>query len=367
MAIREEVVASAVKFLKDPKVSTSPLAKKISFLESKGLSSEEIEEAVSRSATGASTSTTTSTTTTNVSAGAVGAPGSMAPVPGQHQMMPGTAGMPYPQQQPYGPPVPYQGGQPYYPPYGPLPPHQQQQQGFQVSQLGWKDYFIGAVVAMGASYGMFQLIKTYIGPLVSWPTDQKLEVERKRIDEQLSSASTAIAAVKDETEQVVKAMESQATKVNSSLDTMHTILRDLRDLDDKRDVEFKALRDDMENIKTMIPKMLDKTKEAQSSVLTDLQTEIKSLKNLLLNRRLGGASLPIPGLNTADEQDAPAPTSVPAPQSVIAQPPASTVPPVTQTPQTRSIPIKPSIPAWQLEAQAAADAKKAEDAISSAP
>ena len=90
---------------------------------------------------------------------------------------------------------------------------------------------------------------------MSWPTDQKLEIERKRIDEQLSSASSAIAAVKDETEQVVKAMESQATKVNSSLDTMHTILKDLRDLDDKRDIEFRTLRDDMENIKTMIPKV----------------------------------------------------------------------------------------------------------------
>ena len=43
---------TAVKFLRDEKVASSPLAKRISFLESKGLSQNEIEEALSRSKKG---------------------------------------------------------------------------------------------------------------------------------------------------------------------------------------------------------------------------------------------------------------------------------------------------------------------------
>lgn len=49
MAIREDVVQSAVQFLTNPKVQSSPLARRIAFLESKELTSEEIEEALARS------------------------------------------------------------------------------------------------------------------------------------------------------------------------------------------------------------------------------------------------------------------------------------------------------------------------------
>ncbi|KAJ2583641.1 peroxisomal membrane protein pex14, partial [Coemansia sp. RSA 1804] len=41
-ALREDVIESAVRFLTDPKVQSSTLAKKISFLETKGLTTGEI-------------------------------------------------------------------------------------------------------------------------------------------------------------------------------------------------------------------------------------------------------------------------------------------------------------------------------------
>ncbi|ORX74213.1 hypothetical protein DL89DRAFT_319807 [Linderina pennispora] len=47
-ALRQDVIESAVRFLTDPKVATSTLAKKISFLETKGLTSAEIEDALAR-------------------------------------------------------------------------------------------------------------------------------------------------------------------------------------------------------------------------------------------------------------------------------------------------------------------------------
>jgi peroxin-14 len=45
---RERLISSAVGFLQDPSVETSPLAKRIAFLESKGLTTSEIEEALRR-------------------------------------------------------------------------------------------------------------------------------------------------------------------------------------------------------------------------------------------------------------------------------------------------------------------------------
>ena len=70
--MNDELINSAVSFLRDPNVASAALAKKVEFLESKGLNQEEIEEALKRvnesdsSATiTPSTSNTTTSTTTN--------------------------------------------------------------------------------------------------------------------------------------------------------------------------------------------------------------------------------------------------------------------------------------------------------------
>jgi peroxin-14 len=46
--VREDVLASAVAFLRNPKVQESPLARRIAFLESKGLTAAEVQEALAR-------------------------------------------------------------------------------------------------------------------------------------------------------------------------------------------------------------------------------------------------------------------------------------------------------------------------------
>ena len=52
--MREDLIQTAVRFLQDEKVASSPLAKRVSFLESKGLSQAEIEEAMTRTRNGSS-------------------------------------------------------------------------------------------------------------------------------------------------------------------------------------------------------------------------------------------------------------------------------------------------------------------------
>lgn len=46
--MREDLLAQAISFLMDAKVKSSPLSKRITFLEGKGLTSEEVEEALKR-------------------------------------------------------------------------------------------------------------------------------------------------------------------------------------------------------------------------------------------------------------------------------------------------------------------------------
>jgi peroxin-14 len=124
MSVREDVLASAVKFLQDPKVQSSPLARRIAFLESKGLTSEEIEQAMQRASGGASTTGAVVST----------APGAM------QSMMPGGQPM-------YGQPM-YLG-----PPMQPPPPPPKERD--------WKDYFIATTIAFGIGYGIYQFAKVF--------------------------------------------------------------------------------------------------------------------------------------------------------------------------------------------------------------
>lgn len=49
--MRTQLIDTAVEFLRDPKVSTAPMRKRVEFLEGKGLSSAEIEAAIAKAAT----------------------------------------------------------------------------------------------------------------------------------------------------------------------------------------------------------------------------------------------------------------------------------------------------------------------------
>lgn len=114
--MREDLIQSAVSFLTDPKVQSAALTKKVSFLESKGMTSEEIEEAMSR-ANGKAPTTT-------------------------------TAAAPVVPQQTGGAVVPYNTAVATQPPPVPARP-----------SYDWRDVFIAAVLAGGATYGLWTLAK----------------------------------------------------------------------------------------------------------------------------------------------------------------------------------------------------------------
>ncbi|CAJ0645021.1 6517_t:CDS:2 [Entrophospora sp. SA101] len=167
--IRTELITPAVNFLKDPKVQSSPLQKRVAFLESKGLTSEEIEEALKQAKAG---------------------------------------------------------------------------------QIDWRDYFIAAV-----------LIDQFT------TTMEKLEV------------------VKADAQLVKNTIDEQVVKVKGTLDNLDDVLRNLREKDDKRDVEIKRLKEYVNEIRDLVPKLFTQSKESQNQSLLEINQELKSLKSLILNRR----------------------------------------------------------------------------------
>ncbi|KAF9154120.1 peroxisomal membrane protein pex14 [Linnemannia schmuckeri] len=326
---REDILASAVKFLQDPKVQASSLGKKVAFLESKGLTSEEIEEAMQR-ANGTAPAAAPSAVST-------------ALVPGQPQQQM----MPYPGQQVMMAPPP-------------LPP-----------KYDWKDMFIAAVVAGGFSYGMWQVAKKVVGPKLQWPSQEDLEMDKKKLDEQFDEIEKSLAEVKDSTTTVAKNVEDQTAHVKESLEGMTGVLDGMKTNDEKREQELSGLKTDIENIKTMIPKLMEKNKESQANVLNELQSEIKSLKSLLLNRRAPGPGAPgSPAVGGAGSASAPWNAAYASSQSQagsnVSTPKAAEEGGVAATGAMSFLNNKASIPAWQLAAQKAT-ATPTTDTTSSSP
>ncbi|KAJ1940980.1 peroxisomal membrane protein pex14 [Linderina macrospora] len=239
-ALRQDVIESAVRFLTDSKVASSTLAKKISFLETKGLTTSEIEDALSRAKNGASSSS---------SAAEHSAP-------------------------PSAPQASYGYAQQMAPPSAPPRP-----------RLDWKDYFIAAVVAGGLGYGLYVLAKRYVVPLLQARDDnERLLEERKVLVEQNEQTRAQLTALNETTTKVLEALATQSSKTNEAIEGMTALLDKVIEREGEQGVGVRRLQIAIEDVQREVANVAKK--ERDSGSIADVQSDIRSLRSLLLSRRV---------------------------------------------------------------------------------
>ncbi|KAI9596807.1 peroxisomal membrane anchor protein conserved region-domain-containing protein [Syncephalis fuscata] len=251
--MREELVSSAVNFLQDAKVQSASMAKKVSFLESKGMTSDEIQEAMRRAGGGGGGSggnTAMNSNNNNSQAMMSAVPAGYGPV-----MM----------QAPPPPPPP---------------------------ALGWKDYFIAAVVIGGVGYGAAMIAKRYVGPMFNWPKKNELDEDKRRFEEAFDKAKEALDDMAKTTQATREQMEKRADSIEQVVAQTKEVLEELGQREEKREKELNSVREELDRVRNALPKILEQSKESHSMVLTDLQSEIRSLKGLLANRGRGPTAVP---------------------------------------------------------------------------
>ena len=286
--MREELITSAVQFLTDPAVQQSPIAKRIAFLESKGMNAEEIDEAIKRS-NGAN----------SVSSGSTNTPSAQ-----------------------------YMINQP-----PPLP------------DRDWRDWFIMAVVSGGVGYGLYYLARNYIMPLIAPPPPPQIITDKKELEDQYAQLSSILDQLSLESTELKKNQQEQQEKITSALADVSSIVDSLKGQVDQRESDVRGFKSDIESIRDLIPKALDKNRENQTAALVDLQTELKSLKSLLSSRQKVGAG----GVNVLGGTTNGVPSLVNGGQASVGATPADT-PPLNATSGVGvgGGGGKPSIPSWQL-------------------
>ncbi|KAJ5294008.1 hypothetical protein N7508_008829 [Penicillium antarcticum] len=359
MAPREELIASAITFLQDPSVASSPIEKRVSFLQSKNLTQEEVDIALSRVGEDPS------------AAAAATAASSPAPNYSSQQVA-------YRQ-----PPPPPQG-------YG-YPPYNQWQPPPEPPKRDWRDWFIMATVMGGVGYGLYFVTKVRYSPRCTWwngtdrnaalyltfnrPADSpQLEQDMENIDEQFSRAFTLIEQLSTDTAALKSAEEARTERLDSALKDVETLVADLKNSSRRRDDETRRISDEVKSLKDAIPKALEGAREGNENRLKDLGTELKSLK-VLLGNRLGSSgatpvagrtvgSTPIPTAPRQTSEETPASSTTPAPSNGL----AASVTPAEQEPTQATAAATPaasspntnnplaklgrsaSIPAWQMAA-----------------
>ena len=100
-------------------------------------------------------------------------------------------------------------------------------------------------------------------------------------------------------------------------------------------VEITLIKNEVEELKSTFPKLVEKTRENQSNMLNQIQSEIKSLKSLLLNRRPMDSTSPLTALTSSFAPNPSNTTTASSSSSVLAGVHFG----------------KPSIPAWQIAAK----------------
>ncbi|KAI1424025.1 peroxisomal membrane anchor protein conserved region-domain-containing protein [Xylaria sp. FL1777] len=256
MAPREDIVSSAVSFLQDPNVVSSPIENKLSFLRSKNLTQEEIDIAFARA-------------------------GSSPPPTSSPPQAVSTAAQ----------------QQPYYPQYQQPPPYGWQAPPPEPPKRDWRDWFIMATVVGGVSYGLYFMSKRYLYPLIAPPTPEKLDQDKTTVDEQFEKAFATLEQLAKDTEALKQSEAARTEKLDKVLEDLEAFVRESKSASRRQEDETERLRDDIKNINATIPKSMTAHKEFTDGRLKEISNEVRSLKSLI-SQRMNSApatASPLPG------------------------------------------------------------------------
>lgn len=238
---RKELYESAISFLKDSAVSSAPLAQKIEFLQGKGLTQEEIQQALKES-----------------SENYVVDNGRPSPSNSEHVRV----------------------QKHELPRYEAIPPP--------LPNRDWKDYFIMATASVGLFYGAYQLTKRYIIPQFLPEPQSKLEQDKELVNEQFDKVEKLLFQIEQEHSQSIKKEESKFEELDKVLIELQSVLDENLRAKQRFETELNLLKVEFNNIQSSVDKLM-KTNNSQKEFMK-LNDELKSLKNLIKTSTLSISS-----------------------------------------------------------------------------
>ncbi|SCU89691.1 LAFA_0E20098g1_1 [Lachancea sp. 'fantastica'] len=233
---RSELYKSAVAFLVDTSVSDAPLTKKIEFLQSKGLTQDEIDKALKEAKERPRESSSES---------------------------PGVKVKP---EETYE-----RANEHHHLQYEALPPP--------LPQRDWKDYFVMATASVGLCYGVYQLAKRYVVPNLLPESHSKLEQDKKQILEQFDRMEQLLDTIETEHNASVKKENDKFQELDQVVVELQTAVESSTRARDKLEDDVRIMRLEIEGIQKNVDTFI--TENSSNPAVRKLNEEILSLKTLL--------------------------------------------------------------------------------------
>jgi len=128
------------------------------------------------------------------------------------------------------------------------------------------------------------IYQRYVYPLVAPPTPERLEQDKKSVDEQFERAFALVEQIAKDTE-TLKASERQRTeRLDNALLDLETVINDLKSANRRREDDAQRVRDDVQGLKDALPRALEAQKTMTDNRLRDVNNELKSLKTIIGQR-----------------------------------------------------------------------------------
>ncbi|ORX86486.1 hypothetical protein K493DRAFT_307068 [Basidiobolus meristosporus CBS 931.73] len=295
MSERKQLVESATKFLQLPQVQNKSLHQKLEFLNSKGLSKLEIEEALRHAeiqGPPVATPVNHRSVASNVSS-ETETPESEAWDSAQFLSAENEAQQPEVEAKEKSRLEAWRNVIPFHKP----------------ERKHWKSYLTMTVGALGSVYGMYELVKSFSGRTDENSKSSGIKGEGTALNPkepaglQLNRTPLNPATKNTSAEQLAD-VASQTTTLKEYVEALSASVKTLQLQESVRDQEFKSLSRQLDELQHSIPQMLESQKSAQYAMVAGLHDDLKALKGLLIRRNTPASS---PQINAAQTPPQPQP------------------------------------------------------------
>ena len=194
------------------------------------------------------------------------------------------------------------------------------------------------------------------------PTPERLEQDKKSIDDQFERTFALVEQLAKDTEALKAAEQERTERLDTALSDLESVMNDLKSANRRREDEAQRVRDDVQTLKDSIPKAMDTQRDSTDNRLREVNAELKSLKMLITQRMNPAATStsvsnylrpsatnPAPSSPGTESADVDGKSAAEEPKGQDAAPQDYTSSFGRSSPFSSGAPAsKASIPAWQL-------------------
>ena len=136
-------------------------------------------------------------------------------------------------------------------------------------------------------------------PLIAPPTPERLEQDKKSIEEQFDKAFGLVEQLARDTEALKAAEQDRTERLDAALSELESTIRDLKSANQGREDDSRRIRSELERLRESVPRAMEAQKDMTDSRLKEVNSELVSLRTLVSRVTSTATSASAPGTGSS--------------------------------------------------------------------